>query len=61
VEVRSDDGRVTVTLYEGADPSAGHVACIMIAEFKRVIVQLDQPLGHRTIVDGAQAPGIREG
>ena len=61
VEIRSEAGRVTLTLYEGADPSAGHVACIMIAEFKRVIVQLDQPLGDRTIVDGAQAPGIREG
>ena len=41
-------------------PSAGQVACIMIAEFKRVIVHLDQPLGDRTIVDGAKT-GIREG
>jgi hypothetical protein len=61
VDVRAEADRVTITLYEGSDPSAGQVACIMIAEFKRVIVQLDQPLGDRAIVDGASPPGVREG
>ena len=51
---------MTITLSEGSDPAAGQVACIMIAEFKRVIVHLDQPLGDRTIVDGAKT-GFREG
>jgi hypothetical protein len=44
---------VTITLYEGRDPNAGDVACIEIAVFRRVIVQLDEPLGDREIVDGA--------
>ena len=60
VDVRYGANSVTITLSEGSDPAAGQVACIMIAEFKRVIVQLDQPLGDRTIVDGAKT-GFREG
>ena len=46
---------VTITLFEGHDPSAGEVACIEIGVFKRTIVTLDQPLGGRAIVDGATA------
>ena len=60
VDVRYGANSVTITLSEGSDPAAGQIACIMIAEFKRVIVHLDQPLGDRTIVDGAKT-GIREG
>jgi hypothetical protein len=44
---------VTITLFEGHDPAAGEVACIDIGVFKRVVITLDQPLGDRTIVDGA--------
>jgi hypothetical protein len=44
---------VTITLFEGHDPSAGDVACIDIAMLKRVVITLDQPLGGRAIVDGA--------
>jgi len=53
VGVRYGTDAVTITLYEGHDPSAGDVACIEIGVFKRVIVQLDEPLGGRSIVDGA--------
>jgi len=44
---------VTITLYEGHDPNAGDVACIEIALLKKVVVQLDEPVGDREIVDGA--------
>jgi hypothetical protein len=53
VDVRYGAEAVTITLYEGHDPDAGDVACIEIGVFKRVIVQLDEPLGGRRIVDGA--------
>jgi hypothetical protein len=46
------DGEVTITLYEGSDPTAGDVACIEIAVQKRVIITLDEPLDGRDIVDG---------
>ncbi len=60
VDVRYGADTVTITLSEGSDPTADQVACIMIAEFKRVIVHLDQPLGDRSLVDGAKT-GMREG
>ncbi len=53
VDVRYGADTVTITLHEGHDPNAGDVACIEIAVFKRVIVQLDHALGGREIVDGA--------
>jgi hypothetical protein len=52
VDVRYGADAVTITLHEGRDPNAGDVACIEIGVFKRVIVQLDEPLGDREIVDG---------
>src|SRR3954447_196976 len=45
---------VTVTLFEGSDPSAGMVACPDIAMLKQVTVSLDQDLAGRAIVDGAK-------
>ena len=53
VDVRYGTDAVTITLFEGHDPSAGQVACIDIGVFKRVVVTLDQPLDGRKIVDGA--------
>jgi hypothetical protein len=53
VDVDAGPRAVTITLVEGRDPNAGDVACIEIAMAKRVIVVLDEPLGDRTIVDGA--------
>jgi hypothetical protein len=44
---------ITVTLFEGHDASAGDVACIEIALLKKVVVQLEEPVGDRLIEDGA--------
>jgi hypothetical protein len=46
---------VTITLFEGHDPDAGQVACPDIAAYKSVRVTLDEPLGDRTVKDGAEA------
>ena len=54
VDVRYDPATVTITLFEGHDPNAGDVVCIEIAVYKRVVVQLDEPVDGRTIVDGAR-------
>lgn len=51
---------VVVTLYSGSDPAKPDTACIEIAKAMAVDVKLTEPLGSRTIVDGAQsasAPG----
>jgi hypothetical protein len=53
VDVASGADAVTITLYEGHDASVGDVACIDIAVSKKIVVQLDEPVGHRTIEDGA--------
>jgi hypothetical protein len=53
VDIAYGADTVTITLFEGHDPSAGDVACIDIAMLKRVVITLDQPLGDRAIVDGA--------
>jgi hypothetical protein len=52
VDVGYDAKAVTITLYEGHDASAGDVACIEIALIKKVVIQLDEPVGDREIVDG---------
>jgi hypothetical protein len=53
VDVAYGAKAVTITLYEGHDASAGDVACIEIALVKKVVVELDEPVGDREIVDGA--------
>jgi hypothetical protein len=53
VDVDYGPGAITVTLFEGRDASAGDVACIEIAVLKKVVVQLDEPVGDRRVVDGA--------
>jgi hypothetical protein len=53
VDVDYGPGAITVTLFEGHDAIAGDVACIEIALLKKVVVQLDEPVGDRRIVDGA--------
>ncbi|MGH2680758.1 MAG: hypothetical protein ACRDG8_09820 [Actinomycetota bacterium] len=53
VEVDAGPGAITVTLFEGHDANAGDIACIDIALLEKVIVTLDEPVGHRRIVDGA--------
>jgi len=53
VDVDASRDAVTVTLFQGHDASVGNVACIDIALLKKVVVQLDEPVGDRRIVDGA--------
>ena len=53
VDVAQRADTVTVTLYQGSDPSAGQVACIDIAVLKQVTVTLGHPLAGRDIADGA--------
>jgi hypothetical protein len=53
VDVDQGPSTISVTLFEGHDASAGDVACIEIALLKKVVVQLDAPVGDRRIVDGA--------
>jgi hypothetical protein len=53
VAVDESPDAITVTLFEGHDASAGDVACIEIAVLKKVLVQLDETVGDRRIVDGA--------
>jgi hypothetical protein len=53
VDVEEGPETVTITLFEGHDTSGGDVACIDIALLKKVVVQLDEPVGDRSIVDGA--------
>jgi hypothetical protein len=54
VDVAYGTDTITITLFEGSDPSANDVACIDIAMLASTTVHLDQPLGDRQIVDGAQ-------
>lgn len=53
VEVAYATDAVTVTLFEGYDPSAGQVACPAIAVLKQTTIALKEPLAGRAIVDGA--------
>ena len=53
VDVDEAPDTVTITLFEGHDTTAGDVACIDIALLKKVVVELDGPVGDRSIVDGA--------
>ena len=53
VDVDASRDAMTVTLFQGHDASVGNVACIDIALLKKVVVQLDEPVGDRRIVDGA--------
>jgi hypothetical protein len=54
VDVASSDAAVTITLFEGHDPSAGDVACIEIGVLKSVTITLDRPVDGRQILDGAR-------
>jgi hypothetical protein len=53
VDVAYGSDTVTVTLFQGSDPSAGLVACPDIAVLNQVTVTLDQNLAGRRIMDGA--------
>ncbi|MFN2389244.1 MAG: hypothetical protein ABR575_06510 [Actinomycetota bacterium] len=53
VEVDYAENAVTVTLFQGHDPTQPDVACIEIAIRKVVEVDLTEPLDGRKVVDGA--------
>lgn len=55
VEVEETEDVVTITLFEGSEPSDEEVGCIMIAQRKRTIVELSEPVGTRDLVDGAES------
>lgn len=52
-EVRYDEERIRVTLFEGHTEMDEDVACIEIAFQKAVRVELEEPVGGRKVVDGA--------
>jgi len=53
VDIDAGKDAITVTLFQGHDAGADDVACIEIALLKKVVVQLDEPVGDRRILDGA--------
>lgn len=54
VETEYAPKAVTITLYEGHSPTEEEVACIELALMKQTTVELEEPLGGRTIIDGAR-------
>ena len=52
VDVDYGPKKVTITLYQGHEPTDEDSVCIDIAMAAGTIVQLDEPLGDRQIVDG---------
>jgi len=53
IEVKESEEEVEITLFEGREPEAE--VCIEIAVRKVTRVTLDEPLGDRTVTDGAEA------
>lgn len=53
VDVTETAERVTVTLWTGSGPGSAGLACVQMAAYYQVVVQLQAPLGTRTVIDGA--------
>ncbi|MFP5299047.1 MAG: hypothetical protein ACLGHL_08680 [Actinomycetota bacterium] len=53
VEVDYGLKTVTVTLFEGHTETAEDVACIEIAVLKTTVIEPEEPVGDRPVVDGA--------
>jgi hypothetical protein len=53
VDVDENAGAITITLFQGHDPSAVTAVCIEIAVLKKVEVQVAAPVAGRRIADGA--------
>ena len=53
VDVGESADKVTITLWTGSGPGTAGTACIQMAGYYEVVVQLQAPLGGRTVVDGA--------
>jgi hypothetical protein len=52
VQVEETDDTVTITLFEGHEEGSGDVACIEIALYKKVVVELSEDIGARSLLDG---------
>lgn len=55
IDIEYGDEAVTVTVFEGAPENAAAVSCIAMAEQKQATVDLEEDIGQRTLVDGAEA------
>ena len=53
VDAAFTEDTVTLTVLEGAVPSDEDRACIELAQSKQAVVELDEEIGPRSIVDGA--------
>lgn len=53
VDVTTTDEAVTLTVLEGSVPADEPQACIEIAQYKKTSVTLDEVVGPRSILDGA--------
>ena len=53
IDVEYSAKKITITLFEGHAPGDDETPCIEIAVFKAAVVQLDEPIDGRKIVDGA--------
>ena len=54
VDVDYSSDAIVITLFEGNDPASREMACIMIAQYKAVDVNLAEPINGRKFVDGAE-------
>ncbi len=52
---------VTVTLRSAPDPAPSDIPCIDIAMAKKAVIQLDQPLGGRALIDGSTGEPVKVG
>ncbi len=53
VDVTETADRVTVTLWTGSGPGSAGMACIQMAAYYEVVVELQAPIGTRSVIDGA--------
>jgi len=53
VDVEETPERVRVTVFSGRDPRPGRVACVELAVYQEVVVDLAAPVAGRAITDGA--------
>ena len=54
VDVAYSADAIVITLFEGNDPASREMACIMIAQYKAVDINLAEPINGRKFVDGAE-------
>ncbi len=55
VQAEFTDEAVTLTVIEGSEPADEPQACIEIAQYKQTTITLDEEIGPRSILDGAEA------